>query len=157
MNLLDAAEKAEKNENIRKLKGYFLGSSFASLLADKKEIAEWTFLYYNPTSNTIVDCVVNEKFITVGEQTQALKEMKEIHPIDMVFDIENVLENLRENFKKIPISTLISLHMKEFSGKNKLVWTIAFVAQDLSATSFDVDAITGKILREETTSLTRKL
>ncbi len=157
MNLLEAVNKAEHNDNIKKLKGYFLGSSFASLYGNNEGISEWTLLYYNPENKSVVDCVVNDKFITVGEATAALKEIEEIHITDVGTDIGTVLKNLEKQLKQQSIGRLISLHKKNLDGKWKLVWTVAFITQSMEATSFDVDAVSGKVLKEEKTSLIRKV
>ncbi len=157
MNLLEAVDKAEQNENIKKLKGYFLGSIFASINSGAKGVAEWTLLYYNPGTKSVVDCFVSEKFVTVGEYTPAIKEIERIDVDYAEIDIDDALQIAGNAFKKPSINTLVSLHKKEFAGKSTLVWTMAFITADMSATSFDVNAANGKILNEETTSLIRKM
>lgn len=156
MKIEEAVKKAGANEHVQKLNGYFLGSCFASL-TDEKKVKEWTLLYYSPQTNKVVDCFVNEKFVTVGEETPAIGEMKELDVGEVKIDINRTLALLGEKFKKKTINTLISLHMKDFSGKSMTVWTVGFVTQDISVTSFDVDASTGKILKEETTRLIKRL
>lgn len=156
MNLLDAVEKVEHNENVRKLRGYFLGSIFASIV-ESEEIKEWTILYYNPQSKTIIDCFVNDKFVTVGEETLAIKEMEEFDLKNVKIGIETVLKTMEKRFKKKALNTLISLHKKHFEKESKTVWTVAYVTPDMSAVSFDIDAASGDVLNEVTTHLLRKV
>lgn len=157
MKLKEAAEKAGKNENVRKLKGCFLSSGFACLSDDNKTVNEWTILYYNTKRRTVVDCFVNDRFVTVGEETPAIKDMQELDIDSVVISVEEALDIVDKHFKRKTINILISLHMKEFDGKNLTVWTIGMIAPDISVTSFDIDANTGKILKEETTRLIRKV
>ncbi len=156
MNLLDAVEKVEHNENVRKLRGYFLGSIFASII-ESEEINEWTILYYNPHNKTVVDCFVSEKFVTVGEETPAIKEMEELDLKNVNIGIETVLKTLEKKFKKKALNILISLHKKQFEKEIKTVWTVAYVTPDMSAVSFDIDAASGDVLNEVTTHLLRKI
>ena len=156
MNLLDAVEKAEHNENVRKLGGYFLGSIFASIV-ESEELKEWTILYYNPQSKTVIDCFVSDKFVTVGEETPAIKEMEELDLKNVKVGIETVLKTMEKRFKKKALNTLISLHKKHFEKETKTVWTVAFVTPDMSAVSFDIDAASGNVLNEVTTHLLRKI
>ena len=86
-----------------------------------------------------------------------MKEIDEIRITDVETDVDNVIDELKKQFKKESISTLISLHKKDFESKKKLEWTVAFITQEMSATSFDVYAKTGKLLKEETTSLIKRL
>ncbi|MBI3190526.1 hypothetical protein HYZ41_02375 [archaeon] len=78
MKIEEAVDKSSHNENVQRLRGYFLCSGFTTLSDAKKEINEWTLLYYSPRNKTIIDCFVNEKFITVGEGTPAMKDMADI-------------------------------------------------------------------------------
>ena len=48
------------------------------------------------------------------------------------------------------ISTLVSLH------RSPPVWTINLIKADMNVTTFDVNAETGKITREETTSILKR-
>ena len=156
MKIEEAIYKSSHNENVQRLKGYFLCSGFTTLTETKKDITEWTLLFYSQKSKTVIDCFVNEKFVTVGESTPAMKDMEEVDAKKLCVDIDDALESVEKKFAGKSINTLISLHMKEFGKKQKLVWTIAMITQGLSATSYDVDAVTGEILGEETTSLIRR-
>jgi len=156
MNLLNAVEKAQHNENVRKLRGYFLGSVFASLTDPNSEIAEWTVLYYNQRTKTVVDCFVSDKFVTVGEETPAIKEIDELEIKNVKVDIKTVLGAIEKKFKKKSLNILISLQTKDFGGP-KTVWTIAHVTPEMLAVSFDVDASTGSLLKETTTHLIKRV
>lgn len=157
MNLLDAVEKAEHNENVQKLKGYFLGSVFASVSDTADEVSEWTVLYYNPHTRSVVDCFVNENFVTVGEETPAIKEIEELRMDDVKIGAEDAMAIVEKLFKGKAINILISLHEKELDNAARTVWTIAFVTQAMSVTSYDIGASSGEIVKEETSSLIRKM
>lgn len=154
MRLEDAARRVEDNEQVKRLGNFFLGSVFASL-TEVSDVKEWTMLYYNPATRNVVDCMVNEKYVTVGEETPAINEMEKIDVTDAKISIDKAFKII--NFAKKPVNILISLHKKEINKAKRTVWTIGMITQDMSVTSYDVDAITGKILKEETTSLIRRL
>lgn len=156
MNLLEAMQKVEQNENVRKLRGYYLGSVFSSII-EKQEITEWTFLYYNPTSKMVVDCFVAENLVTVGEETPAIKDMQELDLKKVKTGIEEAMETVKKKFNKSSLNTLISLHNKQFDKETKTVWTIAFVTPEMSAISYDIDAGNGQVLNETTTNLLRRM
>ncbi len=149
MQVKEAISRAEKEEKIRKLHGYYLGSCFACLKA-REPIIEWTLLYYNPEKKMAVDCFVNDKFVTVSEETRPLKDIEKMDMDEVHIGVEKAME--LTNYRKKIISILITLHRRE-----KMLWTINMIGADFSATTYDVDTKTGKILREETTSLIRKL
>ncbi|MCX6815859.1 MAG: hypothetical protein NT120_03335 [Candidatus Aenigmarchaeota archaeon] len=156
MKLNEAIQRAEENENVQRLDGYFLSSTFVCI-AEKENITNWTLLYYNPYTNTVVDCFVNEALVTVGEETPALNEQEELRIKDVKIAASKALADARKKFKKSAVNVLISLHRKQFAEKKCLVWTIAFITQDMKATSFDIDAATGTMLKEETISLVKKM
>lgn len=160
MELSEALDRAEKNENVQRLKDFFLGSGFASINTDKQKdegIKEWTLLYYNPAKKSVVDCFVNEKFVTVGEETPAINEVQELDVSKVKTTLQAALKTTSNSLKKKPLNILISLHMKDINNKHCAVWTIGFVTADMSVTSYDIDASNGKIAREETTRLLRRL
>jgi hypothetical protein len=156
MNLDDAIRRAGANDQVQRLKDFFLGSIFASL-TEFSAVKEWTLLYYNPRTKTVVDCLVNEKFVTVGEETPAINEMQRLQTDDVRVSVDKALSTVRSQFKKTAINILISLHNKEIEKKSYVVWTIGLVTQDIAVTSFDIDAASGAVLKEETTRLIRKL
>jgi uncharacterized membrane protein YkoI len=160
MELSEALERAEQDDHVQKLKSFFLGSAFASINADEdksRKIREWTLLYYNPAKNSIIDCSVSDKFVTVGEEMPAIKEVAELDVSRVKVPLHQAFAAADSCMKKKALNILISLHTKEISGKSYTAWTIAFVTADMSVTSVDVDASTGKILKEETTRLVRRL
>ena len=151
MEVSDAIERAKNNEDVRKLAGYFLCSCFACLKQSKDRINEWTLLFYNKKKNTVLDVFVNDKFVTIGDETPPIKEVEEPDFDTVEIGIEEALEALKD-FKKSTINVLITLHKKGI-----MVWTISMITTDMMATTFDVDAVTGKIVKEETMSLVRRL
>ncbi len=151
MEVKEAIERAKNSKDVKKLKNYFICSCFACINDSKKEITEWTLLFYNPEKKVVLDCFVNDKFVTLGEETPPMSEIKKPSLDGLKVTAEDALGTVLKNFKKSTINVLITLH------KNPLVWTINMITKDMMATTFDVDASTGKVLREEETSLIRKL
>ncbi len=152
MQVMEAIRKAEKNEDVKKLHGYFLCSCFACIKSRDDEIKEWTLLFYNPEKKAVVDCFVNDTFVTVGEETPPISEVERPDFSEVKTTAEEALESAGKNFSKATINTLITLHKR-----GSAIWTVNFITADMTATTFDVDAKTGKITRKETTSLIRKL
>lgn len=156
MKFEDAVKRASANESVQKLKSFFLGSGFASL-TDETDVKEWTLLFYNPAKKTVVDCFVNDRFVTVGEETPAVSEIEELDTKPVKADVREALKTAKEKFGKKTINILISLHKKEIESRLYTVWTIGMIAPDISVTSFDIDAESGLVLKEETTSLIRRV
>ena len=152
MRVNDAIERTEKNEDVKKLRGYFLCSCFACVKDKNDKISEWTLLFYNPDKNAVLDCFVNDKFVTIGDETPPISEIEKPDFKEVKTSIETAMETINKKFSKTTINVLITLHKK-----GSMVWTINMITADMNATTFDVDAKTGKITREETTSLIRKL
>ncbi|MBS3051326.1 MAG: PepSY domain-containing protein [Candidatus Aenigmarchaeota archaeon] len=151
MDVSYAIEKANANEDIKKLRDYFLCSCFACIKHADEKISQWTLLYYNPQANKVVDCFVNDKFVTIGEETPPLAEIEKPDFNGLNVQAEDALATARENFRKSTINVLITLH------QNPLKWTINFISSDMMATTVDVDAKSGRITRQEETSLIRRL
>lgn len=151
MNVLDAIEMAENDSNIKSLKDFFLGSAFACI-KDKEEVTDWTILFYNPKTKKVIDCFVNEKFVTPGEETVALNEIEELETDKVKIPVEKALEIAKGGQKKNIVNTLITLHKKDI-----VLWSIAVVCSDMTATAVDIDAETGDVRKKEEKILFKKL
>jgi len=151
MNVLDAIERAKENESIRSLKDFFLGSAF-TCIKNNEEISNWTVLFYNPKTKKVLDCFVSDKFVTPGEETPAMDEIKELGTEGIKIPVEKALETAKEGTKKSIVNIMISLHKKD-----AVLWSIGIVFADMFALSVDIDAETGNILKKEETSLIRRL
>ena len=152
MDVSYAIERANANEEIKKLSGYFLCSCFACIKQSKEEIKQWTLLYYNPDSRKVLDCFVNDKFVTLGDETPPLAEIEKPDFEELKVTVEDALEKAAKDYRKSTLNVLITLHQKQ-----RLVWTINLISGDMMATTVDVDAKTGEITRREETSLIRRL
>lgn len=148
MEVRQAIEKA--GETAKGLKGYFLCSCFANIKPGE-QIHQWTLLYFNPVENKVLDCFVNDKFVTIGDETPPLAEIEKPNFEQLKIPVEDALETAKKDFRKNAINILITLH------QNPLKWTINLISSDMMATTVDVDANTGKITRREETSLIRRL
>lgn len=151
MELDEAVKKATGDFKVMSLDNYFLASIF-SITEDAKAIGEWTLLFYNPKTRTTRDCFVNDRFVTLGEEADAQKEMAELNINDVKIGVHDAVKEAKKLYHKKSINILITLHMAE-----RLAWTITFVGTDITATSYEIDAKTGKLLREQTTSLMKRV
>ena len=142
MKLAEAIELAEKDENVRKLKGYFLVSCFA--IIKDNNIDEWILHYLNPNSKKIVDCFVGSD-VKIGEAMPATGKMDRLEMKNIKISDEQALKKIKKTGQ-----VLMVLHKKK-------LWTVNVIGKNLSVTSYDIDAETGKIVREETSSLVKIL
>ncbi|HIG97653.1 MAG TPA: PepSY domain-containing protein [Candidatus Aenigmarchaeota archaeon] len=152
MELEQAIERARNNEDVKKLTDYFLCSCHACITDIKKDIAEWTLFFYNPKKKLMIDCFVNDKFVTVGEETPPISAIEKPDFNELKINVNDALQTARKNFKKNTASIIITLHQKD-----NFLWTISIIAPDMTATIFDIDAKTGEIIKEKETSLIRKM
>lgn len=152
VDVSEAMEKASNSSDVKKLKSYFLCSCFACIKKTDEKIDHWTLLYYDEKAKKVVDCFVNEKFVTIGDETPPIAEIEKPDFGDLQITAEEAIEKAGENYRKSTLNILITLHQK-----GSLVWTINFISGDFMATTVDVDAKNGKILKEEETSLVRRL
>lgn len=125
-------------------KGYFLSSLFSSIKGG--EISEWVLHFSG--KDKAVDCYVTADSVTV-EESQSLGESQELDTGKAKVSAGKALEAARRS-NKDAITILLSLH------GSPPVWTINFISAAMNATTVDVDAETGKITREETTSILRR-
>lgn len=151
MNVLDAIERAKNNSDIKKLKDFFLGSAF-TCVKDGEEINQWTILFYNPKTKRVTDCFVNDRFVTPSEETKAIDEIKELNTKNIKVPVEKALEIAKKDITKTIINILISLHKKDV-----VMWSIGLVSSDMTATSVDINAETGEVIKKEETKLIKQL
>ncbi|MEK6888007.1 MAG: PepSY domain-containing protein [Candidatus Aenigmatarchaeota archaeon] len=152
MDPQDAIEKARNNEDVKRLTDYFMCSCFACIKDIKDEINEWTLFFYNEKKKLVIDCFVNDKFVTLGEETPPLSTVEKPDFSERQVTIKEALEIVGKKFTQKTINVLITLHQK-----GTLVWTINMITPGMMAVTFDIDAKTGKIIKEEETSLIRRL
>ena len=148
MLLMDAIRKAENDKLVKKLsRDHFLCSAFAFI--KDADVKEWTLHFFSPERKTMVDCFVSDT-VTIGEETPAIKDMQELDTCRIKISSERALEIVKKKFDKKAVSSMISLHKKE-----KIIWTVSMITQDMMVTSFDMDALTGKIIEKKEESLIR--
>lgn len=150
MEAMDAIKNAEGS--IQEFKDYFLCSCFACIKNAGDEIKEWTLLLFNDKTNMVLDIFVNDKFVTIGEETPPIADIERPDMRSARLTAEQALGIASGKFKGGTINVLLTLHQK-----SSLVWTINMITPAMTATTFEIDAQTGEIIREETTSLIRKL
>lgn len=150
MKILDAMKRVEKSEEFSKFKDFFLASAFVCI-AENEEVKSWTLLFYNKSRHVTIDVFVNDKFVTFSEETQAMNEFKKL-TIGKIIPVEKVMEMTREKIRSKIVNILITLVMSETT-----IWKISYITADISATSFELDASDGKILKEDKTSLLANL
>ncbi len=149
MLLIDAIRKAEKDRLVRKLsKNHFLCSAFAFIKDDS--VNEWVLHYFSPESKKMVDCIVGSA-VNIGDETPAIKEMEKLDAKKVKVSSDRAIKIAGKGFEKKTVSSMISLHKKD-----KVVWTVSMITQDMIITSFDIDALTGKITDKKEESLLRR-
>jgi hypothetical protein len=153
MKLSEALGRARSNSDVQILEksGYFLGSIF-SMTDSSQEISEWTFLYFNPQTNKIRDLAISEKESKLDEEREPRSPVSLLNPNALKISVNDAIGIGLAKLAKSSAKILVTLHQKDC-----LMWTLTFVSSDLQATTFDIDAQTGEILREETTSLIRTM
>ena len=148
MLLIDAIRKAEKDRAVKELsKTHFLCSAFAFIKDDG--VKEWVLHYFSPESKKMTDCVVGSS-VNIGDETPAIKEMEKLDAKKVKVSSDKAIKTAGKDFDKKKISSMVSLHKKD-----KIVWTVSMITQDMMITSFDVDAMTGKITGRKEESLLR--
>lgn len=158
MRIKKLLEIVENNSGVKSIinKGYFLGSIFA-MLEDIKPVEEWRFLFYNPQSKKIFEFFYHDGFVEKGESEKRQREIQKLDTSDVRIEFDDALSTAKERFdekvcSKI-ISYLISLHAKKIDKKTTTVWTINIIYSGMNVQSYDIDAQTGEIVTEESTSL----
>ena len=151
MELEEAIKRAMDDIKVMSLDDYFLASVF-SIIEEGKDVTEWTLLFYNPKTKKTRDCFVNEKFVTLGEEMQAQKEMKEVIALEAKTHVNDAIKTAQQKYGKKTINILISLHMTD-----RICWAITMIGTDITATSYEIDGTDGKVLSENTVSLMKRL
>lgn len=144
MEFEEALHKASAFMKEAGSKGYFLSSIFSSIKGGG--ISEWV-LHFSGKGKAM-DCYVKGDSVTV-EESQSLGEAQELDTGKVKVSAGKALEAARRS-NKDAITILLSLH------GSPPVWTINFISAAMNATTVDVNAKTGKITREETTSILRR-
>ena len=154
MDVSYAIEKANASELVNKLQksGYFLCSCFACIKQSRDGINQWTLLYFNPEENKVLDCFVNDKFVTMGDETPPIAEIEKPDFTGLKVPVQDAISTAMKDYRKSTLNILITLHQK-----GRLTWTINLIASDMVATTVDIDAKTGEVTRQEETSLIRRL
>ena len=153
MDYSKAIEVAEKTPEVKALQkeGFFLSSLFANIHSLDKEVDEWILHFFNPEKKTVVDCFANAEGVEMGEETPALSDMKEFAFTHIIVGFDKAKEKVAGKSLK-PVSILVTL-----SRKGNMTWTFNFVNVDFSVLTVEVDALSGNITKEETSSLARRL
>jgi hypothetical protein len=157
LKLKDAVAKAEKTDDIRKLRssGFFLNSAISILQPDAEEVTEWILTYYNLKQNKVVEVVVNDA-LEFKEAARPIKPTKEELLLSQVKTSDsNMLEKARKEFLKFrePLSQVIlSLQVD-----GKPMWSANFITKTLFIVTVKIDAGSGTLLGSEKNPLTRTI
>ncbi|MBI2076113.1 MAG: PepSY domain-containing protein [Candidatus Aenigmarchaeota archaeon] len=143
MEFEEALHKAGSFIKEAKAKGYFLCSVFSS--STTSVFDEWILHFAGKDS--ALDCYIRGDAIHVDE-TRSIGEPVELNLTKVKVSISEALDSVGK--PKSAVSTLVSLH------RSPPVWTINFIKADMTVTTFDVNAETGKITREETASILKR-
>ena len=134
---------------MEKYKGYFLCSVFSSIKNVNGKPSDCTgewILHFSDKRKSL-DCHITDDTIRVDD-AQSLGEPVELDVSSVSISPDKAIGSTGFVLKKA-VTILVSLH------SSPPVWTINFIKAGMTVTTFDVDAETGKITREETTSILR--
>ena len=147
MEIFEAIKKTEK----RIKQGYFLVSAIAIASADNK-ISKWTLIYQDTKTKNTMDTYVNEGGIEFGKESANEENFHELKISQIKISSKEAISKARKEIDKIAISVIASLISKE-----KPVWKISIISQDLMATSVEINAVNGKILKKSETVIGKKM
>jgi len=144
--------------------GWFFASIFV-MSERNQEPKDYRLILYNPESNEVQDCVIKtaadavnlkDHKVSVGEKSEARSELAPLI-IDNHLELDDVLEIANRAFSESDLLTSISAYLASFHTKGgKITWTVNIIYQGLRVRTFEIDANTGEILRDETTTLMKK-
>lgn len=147
MEFEEALHKAGGFIKEAKGKGYFLSSVFSSIKNPAEIVSEWTLHFCG--NGKSLDCYVTGNNIVV-EESHSLGEAKELDTGKVKVSATEALATAGRGNKNA-VTILLSLH------GSPPVWTINFITAAMTVTTIDVSAETGKIIREETTSILKRV
>ncbi len=148
MHVLEAIRMSE--EKMQGRKDFFLCSCFVS--SKDFSVRGWTVIFYNPKTKNVVECECSESGVEVSEESRSMKEPRPLVKSEIIKDDSYALGKASSDFSGKPVNVLVSLQTKD-----RTMWTVSVVTQDLSATIYDIDAKTGEVLRKEKTGLVRRV
>ena len=140
---LKRMKKEEKDD-------YILVSSVA-IVSGKDEVSRWALVYQNPETRNILDFYVTEEGIQKGEATKGEDEFKELEIEKVKISATRATDKAKKEISKTPISIVVSL-----TNNKKLIWKASIISQDLMASTVEIDAVTGDILKKSETSIGRR-
>jgi len=146
MELSEALKRMKKEEK----DDYILVSAVA-IVSGKDEVSRWALVYQNPETRNILDFYVTEEGIQKGEATKGEDEFKELEIEKVKISATRATDKAKKEISKTPISIVVSL-----TNNKKLIWKVSIISQDLMASTVEIDAVTGDILKKSETSIGRR-
>ena len=138
--------KSWKSKN----KNSYLSSVF--LLKDQNVSSGWQFDYYLPKKNKMATFIVGKdvKFTKDQKIFSTSKKIDEIDLKDVKFPFENVVKLVMPKYKdKRFVKEIIIIQ----SLNSKLLWNVSLVTSDFNLINIKIDAKTGEIIEETSSSL----
>ncbi len=147
-NKLIHSEKFKSWKN--KHKDAYLCSVF--LLKDEQKSSDWEFDYYLPKINKMSTFIVG-KDINYSKDQKIFSKSEKIDAIDLKdvkFSFDDVVKMVIPNYKnKKFVKEIIIVQNLD----SKLLWNISLVTTDFNLINIKIDAINGKIIEENSSSL----
>jgi uncharacterized membrane protein YkoI len=145
MEFSEALKKMEKKEK----KGFLV--SAVAIVSGKEDLSRWTLIYQNAETKAILDIHVGEEGVEYGKESSSEEEFKELPVSKIKISSKTAIDKARKEINKIPMSIVVSL-----INNQSLVWKVSIISQDLTASTVEIDAASGKIIKKSETSIGRR-
>jgi len=152
MNAKEAIKKAENSDAVRKImsEGFAL-SSCVGISKLPFIPSEWILSYYNPESNEVVACSVNEGSVELSKGSEAIKSPSGfIDSSKLGFWEEELFEKA---FAEIPAKRFNQLIATLSIEEDTHIWAFNFISDTLAVLTVKASAETGLILSKKERSL----
>lgn len=158
MQLDQALEQAKELEEIKKSqeKGGFFCSALTTL-AEDEEIEEWQLGFYLPQRELITTVNATEDSCEITNTDEPLKkDLNEINMEEVDVSAKQALNTaiskLEEDYGGYYSKIILSLKHKQ----DQMLWAVAFVRQNMTIISLEINSQTGRIISAEEKNMFEK-
>ncbi len=131
-------------------KDSYLSSCF--IMQDQNSKGSWNFDYYLPRINKLTTFILEDE-IKINQNQKIFepshKRLKEINPDDVKFTLDKLNNLIKNEFKDAKFIKIIII----LQARENLMWNVSLLGLNFNLINVKVDAITGKILDKNVTSM----